>query len=79
MIATIFPFLDTLIPACAAFGPFFLVMGIIYRTSARRETHPKTTKAYLVAGAIMITLVLLQTTPMGIPAPPPPPIIHAPA
>ncbi len=41
-------------PACAAFEPFFLVMGIIYRTSARRETHPKTTNAYLVAGAIMI-------------------------
>lgn len=69
MIASILPILNAFYPACAAFGPFFLVMGIFFRTSKLRETHPKLTNAYLVAGGVMITFALLLLAPMGVPAP----------
>jgi hypothetical protein len=69
MTASLFPLLNAFYPACAAFGPFMLVMGIHFRTSGLRKKHPKFTKALLLAGGFMITLCLLLLAPMGIPSP----------
>jgi hypothetical protein len=65
MIASMIPMLDAFYPACAAFGPFLLVMGIRFRTSMLRKKYPKMTSALLVAGGAMITFALLLNTPMG--------------
>ena len=54
----LFTVLSVLLPTCVCFGPFFLVLGICYRTSPHRTTHPKTTAACLLAGGAMITLAL---------------------
>jgi hypothetical protein len=69
MIASLFPSLNFLYPACAAFGPFFLVMGIFYRTSKVYETRPKMTHLILIVGGVMIAFCLLQSAPMVFPAP----------
>lgn len=65
MIASMFPFLDAFYPACAAVGPFLLVMGIRFRTCTLRERYPKITNALLIVGGAMITFALLLNTPMG--------------
>jgi hypothetical protein len=50
-----------LLPTCASFGPFFLVFGILGRTSKSSEANLKLANAYLFAGGAMITLVLWST------------------
>jgi len=56
----LFEILNPLIPACASFGPFFLLFGILFRTSAKPITAPWVATAFLVAGTAMITLALMH-------------------
>lgn len=63
MLASIFPILDFLYPACASFGPLFLLFGIIARTSPNPERKPRAGKGFLLAGTLMITFALWQNTP----------------
>jgi len=67
-IATLLPFLDWLYPACAGFGPFFLIMGVLARTAENARLR-KSGVGWLIIGGIMVAFCLWQNTPMGVPAP----------
>lgn len=52
--------LSPVVPACMCFGPVFIVIGIILRTPVNGQTNKhKRSLAYLVGGAVMITLAFL--------------------
>jgi hypothetical protein len=53
-INAIFP----IIPACACFGPAFLLFGIIFRTPVNGSVRHKSSLAYLMIGTVMITITL---------------------
>jgi|APSaa5957512622_1039677.scaffolds.fasta_scaffold23514_1 hypothetical protein len=48
-----------IIPACACFGPAFLMFGVVLRTPVSGPVHPKRSAAFLVAGTVMTTLTLV--------------------
>ena len=48
-----------IIPACACFGPTFVMFGILLRTPAVGEARLKRSAAFLIGGTAMITLTLL--------------------
>jgi len=48
-----------IIPACACFGPAFVLCGILLRTPVSGPVRPKLSAVFLIAGTIMITLTLL--------------------
>ncbi len=58
MLEPLHKFLGIIMPACASFGPLFLVFGILGCTSKTPKTKPSVNKAFLVAGGVMITLAL---------------------
>ncbi len=47
-----------IIPACACFGPVFMMFGVVLRTPVSGPVRPKRSAAFLVAGTVMITLTL---------------------
>ena len=60
--------LDAAVPAAVSFGPFFLLLGILRRTSTKQDKAPWVATAFLVAGTAMITLALmyfLSKLPIG--------------
>lgn len=51
--------LGPLVPAAVSFGPFFLLLGILRRTSPKPDKAPWVGMALLAAGTALITLALL--------------------
>ena len=51
-------FLAVLMPACACFGPLFLIFGILGRTSGAQKGGKTAGSGFLWLGGLMITLVL---------------------
>jgi hypothetical protein len=52
--------LPPVIPACASFGPLFLLFGILMRTSPKAPESKWAATSLLVLGTVMITLALMH-------------------
>jgi hypothetical protein len=55
----LFEILNPFIPACVCFRPFFLLFGILFRTSTKPTKAPWLALSLLIAGTAMITLSLI--------------------
>jgi hypothetical protein len=54
------PFLEATVPACVSFGPFFLLLGILFRTELPKANRPRwLATAALIAGTVMITVAMI--------------------
>lgn len=53
---TILGAVTPIIPACATFGPAFVLVGIVLRTPIKGPVRPKGSAIFLIAGTVMITV-----------------------